>query len=441
MKLNGINILDVAVLKQNFSLEGLYPCVDNGTLLTFEQSAPVQGSFLAGEILTVLRSLQDGLPPDFLARECLEPERMRRRLEAVDSSFHAYTFDIKTQQDFFDRSWEQIMGLASPLCAGCTAEQAWRFYLCILLHLQSRPKLPLRQVDAAFIARTFPAAARPAPPPGGKAADQTVCSDRLCLCGSQLLFLSGGRLYALDRRQNSWQVLHDGPIRSYACTPALGLITADPSGAVAAPARPELCHQAEGHSICAVTAYADRYVLLTGEGRLLSNLKLPDGLCWQQAQQLRLGLNSLSCIVGELRGGLQYGSAPALHSFTGIRSLYTRSDGVRRYAVLRENGDLYVDGRDQPIPHVRAACLSPQGYFYATDKLFSLLRFDGTTQALLCLPKGSAVQEICADENNAVLLCRVGERDVLLTTWQNGPLPALPDCAAASPLQEGGACP
>lgn len=434
MKLHGVNILDIGMLKQNFSLQGLYPCVDNGTLLTFEESAPVRDSFLAGEIRAVLCALRDGQPPDFALSGRLEPDLLRRRLLHTDSSFSAYTRDAKTKQDFFDRSWAQIVELVAPLCTSCTAGQAWRFYLCILLHVQSRPKLPLQQADADFLAHAFAAPAdRPAP---AETAPGAFRADRLCLCGEQLLFLSDGRLYALDLTTCRWSLLRGGPVRSFACTPTLGLITVDPAGTVHAPVRPDLCRQAEGTAIQAVTAYGDRYVLLTQDGRLLSNLKLPDSLRWQQVRQLRLGLNSLSAVAGELCAALQYGSDPALHDFTGIRSLHTRTDGARRYAVLRENGDLFTDMRDKPIPRVQAACLSPQGYFYADSRCLIQIYFNDIPRSRLVLPKGSGyqAQEICADEHRAVVLYRAEDRDILMTSWQKGPLPALPepdDCPIA----------
>ena len=421
MKLDGVVILNLEGLKQHFDLSQLWVCMDNGTLQSFEHSLPA-GQFLVQAVRETLAEMYGGRTPDFVRAGCLNLQRLRARLEGTDSSFRAYTRQVQTGQDFFDRSWDQVVELAAPLCAGCTDGQAWRFYLSILLQVQARPKLPLRPQDLEFLARqlhTQPAAS-------GQGADSPP-SVRLVLCEDTLFCATEQGIFCLQGDETAWRQVREGPVAGYAYTRPLGLLAISAQGELDHPAPPALLRQAEGKTLTAVTAFGEQYVLLTEQGQLLSNLRLPDSLDWPGLRRIHLGLNSLTGIAGPLRGVVQYGADPKLTNFTGVRTVDTRTDGARHFAVLREGGELHLDSRpDAPVPGVQAACLGPDGAYFAADGGLFWCGWDGAQQVLRALPPAFCALEVRATDQGYACLGRQDGQEVLYVSGREQPLSSPP---------------
>ena len=153
---------------------------------------------------------------------------------------------------------------------------------------------------------------------------------------------------------------------------------------------------------------------------------MPPSLRWGSLCAVHLGLNSLTGITDPLRGVVQIGSDERLTDFTGVRSVDTRTDGARRFAVLREGGELHLDFLDRPLTRVEAACLGRDGCCLVARRHVFFYGWDGAGRAVRTLPEEFRASEICTSNGRVACIGRCGGEDRIFVAGREEPLPALP---------------
>ncbi len=425
MQLNEIHIMNIGMLAQNFSMEELWDNALNGTLAQFEQEVRNTDRDLQDEICRALTAFQKNEQPDFVSGNRLLPGRLRERLER----FQTKSQDVTDGTDFFSRDWKNVETVSASLQTACSAKQAWKLYLLLLLHFQAHAKKALRQEDIDYLTKSFSAKCGE---PENRAEEALArrAGRRIFLVDRNLLYARGNVIYRWTKKgRGGWKEFFRGrlPFCGIAYSESYGLIACMEDGSMPEETHPEVKRLADGREIVDVSAYGSCVLLLTGEGELLAMPDFPGGEAaqikqWRPVLGMQAGLNSLSCIVGEMREARQLGSDAVISDFTDVKKMETRTDEEgKHYIILRNDGTIYTDNQndDKTVKGAQNCCLGRSAYIYAVregeeSKLFMQSYNTGTAEKLCDFPPAFQIRELCAREEGIACLGVSGGRELLL---------------------------
>lgn len=408
-------ILSVEMMAQNFCMLELWENAQNGTLYTFEKEAEDTDQHLRIEILKTLENMWDGKKPEFVETG-LNLKKMQEHLKEFSSGSRS----IQDKKDFFSRNWSEIEDITFSLQKNCTFGQAWQLYLLLLLQLQARPKQVLQEKDRFFLRDCFERKETMQE----VVLDQTEEARKICMIRSTLVYAQESCVFAL--KGGKWELLYQGEkrIQNLAFCESYGLMICLEDGSMPIQTHPEIKKMVQGHKIKMVSSFGSQFALLTQEGDLLTNLRISEEEKkiyhqWKPITWMQVGLNSLSGVCGKLKSGIQIGSDKKIEDFTDIKRTDTRTDEMRHFMILRENGMLYSE-QGRIAEEVCAGCLTKDGCGYVQKDITKEGKMGGWN--MVFLPYGewiekrkvqktfsvqTEIRELYARENQIV--CRVYE--------------------------------
>lgn len=420
MQLNEMNIMNVGMMAQYFSMEELWNNVLNGTLVLFEQGIVDTDMGLRDDICQTLSEIQNNTQPEFVSQEKLVLDKMREKLWKYKKCSENRT----EQSDFFSRDWENIERISAPLQISCSNGQAWKLYLLLLLHFQACAKKPLKDEDIDYLLKSFSLNS-------GKVKDtdeqgNILTGNRIFLVDRNLLYAKKNVIYLWSG--SGWKEFwrEDFPFRGFAYSESYGLIACMADGSMPGKTHPEIKQLAEGKKIKEVSAYGKCVLLLTEDGELLTNLETTANeksqiVQWSPVVAIQAGLNSLSCIAGEQREVRQIGSDACISDYTGVKMVRTHTDEDRkRYIILRNDGSLYTDDSygSALLSGGQCCCLGGRGYVYIVrkegiPKLF-LRDYDMEPEKeIYDFPSCFQIKELCVREDAIACFGTDDDKEVL----------------------------
>ncbi len=282
---------------------------------------------------------------------------------------------------------------------GTSPRRRWAVYLFLLLHMQIKPKLPVRSQDVEDFLLIL------------DAMRDSLLTDLSHV--TRLAISRKGYLRCLEskiqlRRGGAWEVIYEapGPIASL-CVLDDDVLVVLLSDGTLAPCTPEhLRSAARNRKILQISAWGPNYILLCDDGTALSNLDVSD---WQNLHWVHMGTNSVCGISGPVCRAVQLFSDPALCDRTGLKAVYTRTtDDDLHYALLFEDDTLVTDTVPTPLPQVDAAALSMFGCVYIRKGQLWLRPYQtAPDMSIATLPKGFNPGELHC--RNDLVLCGTPE--------------------------------
>lgn len=389
MQLMGNNILSVEMMDQYFNMEELWKNIDNGTLYTFEQRADSSNTKLQSEILKTLEAIEKKETPDFLLKG-LSLEELEQKLKPFTDG----TKSIYDNMDFFERNWNKVEKISASLLDECTSDLAWRLYLMLLLFCQARPKKAVSDEDRTFLQKCF---------------EQQTLSRTV---DRKLFLFEGYLLYAKDCTIYAWYKgkWHDfftseRPVKSFGYSKDFGLIMCMDDGSVPPQTyRMRALKELIGNEkIKEVSVYSGQVGLLTQDGRFLTNMELKEPQkkvleSTGEIMRINMGFNSISGITRNGFHAFQVGLNEDFSVFSNVEITDTRKDENERYAILEQQGELFLD-HGRRISGVSAACLTADGYAWITpekdgDRLW-ICKAGNSQKQVDIFPQGISIKELC----------------------------------------------
>lgn len=406
MKLKGINITSLGAYKNHFEIEEVWENIGNGVLLEFQEKLAKNEEKNAAEEMIRIEMIQilkayenkDNLTEiikAFYSNGKWDLSALEKKIEPINSKSRDHDGN-----NFYTRNMQGIQSFTNGELIDWNDQKAALFYLFLLCFLQAKPQEEITEEAFAFIADKLSEAAYEG---------EKTQGSKLYPKGSGVLFLKNGKIMNEQEKQISPEC---EMISCFAYTEDLGLIAFTKQGAFSGCMEQTIRYEiekkrvdagTENEKIVMIAAFGEIYALLLENGSILTNV-LDSTKGWEEIRWIGAGLNSLTAVRGANRHLLELGSDEGLNDFSNVKAAYTWSaDGCRRYAVLRENGDLSMDDKTRE-KGVSAANISQKGYFFAIGQEIFWKEFDTGNKKKYTLPAEYTITELCECRSN--IYCR-----------------------------------
>lgn len=396
MKLGGVKIINLDSLKGKFDLEEVWGNLENGVLLDCQKELAVQGAELAKQMVNVLEELdkEEGLEEivsGFYRDSEWDLDGLRQVLKPLSAKSKDHSGG-----DFYSRNSERIRKLVEQGEIIWNRKKAALFFLFLILMLQVRPRKEITGEDILFMQKELKTSQKEA----GNI-EKTEDRRRLYPYGSGVFYLFEGKIVnekgiCVSPKQEE--------IDFFTYTERLGIIAFTKQGELSACTeaniRYEIRRQLEPfekkeQTIVMAAACHTIYALLTGSGRVISNVKDKiEG--WKKIRWIGVGLNSMTAIREKTGNLLELGSDSKMTEFSSVRAAYTWSEGICRYGILKEDGSWMMDD-GFTATGVQTGYLDREGYLYVmgTDIIF---RQYGMQNEVI-YQVGKRIMEVCKYRN------------------------------------------
>lgn len=368
--------------RTDFPFAALWQTVQSGTLKSFlEEWEKKHPQDLTSALIAALEAYRAGEPsPQFLTGGSLDAGG----LEACLQSYLRGSRDLDNL-DFLSRNRALLKRLTDPGMP-YSAKRAWALYVFLLLHLQFKPRLPIREGDVEVFLEIL-----------GQLPDTDLSAlsrqDRLALLEGKPCRCLPDRVEIYD---GGWKVWHrsDKPLAGLQVSHHWGMLLLGQDGSLTGAVPEEIRHAAQGRKLRQVSVCGGHYALLIADGTVVSDLPVSD---WKGISRIQAGVNSLTGIYGNGRVN-HCGSTELLQNYTDVEYAITRSqEGQSYFALLRTGNRLCLP--DRVLEGVQAVDICRKGYVYATRNSVEFLGFDGEEELLYLQREDMAVEELhCAGD-------------------------------------------
>ncbi|MCI9123331.1 MAG: hypothetical protein HFH35_04505 [Eubacterium sp.] len=411
MKIQGVHIATLGMLRKHFCLQEVWETIDNGMLLDCQKRLARQNAYAARETAQLLEAYvgKDGLAEVVCAF-------YRDGVWDLAGLEHALGPLLRKSRDhngnqFFSRNRKGIQQVVYSERIVWETGKAALFYLFLLLMLQADPQGEIAKEDFRFLCTSLETVPSESGTAGGKNRIPRLCSN-----GSGVFYLKEGMIYDTDGNAVSPE---NEKIGCFAYTQDLGLLAFTEQGRVSACTELDVKYEIAGAldqrqngRVVMAAAYGELYVLLLDDGTIVSNVEDPVTE-WNDLYWVGAGLNSITAIRGRNRCVMELGSDSRLSAYSDVGAVYTRSvEGCCRYMVLKENGVLVMDDGETET-EVGAAAIDRDGYVYAVGEEIIFRKFDSKTKksGRLAGAAGGRILELCKSRSHiyARAVCSDGE--------------------------------
>lgn len=400
MKIRGVYIATLGMLRKHFCLQEVWETIDNGMLLDCQKRLARQNAYAARETAQLLEAYdgKDDLAEVVSAFYC----GGEWDLEGLEHALAPLLIKSRDHNGnhFFSRNRKGMQQVVYSERIVWETGKAALFYLFLLLMLQKDPQGEIAKEDFRFLCTSL----ETVPSEWGTAGGKNRIP-RLCSSGSGVFYLKEGTIYDADSHAVSPE---NEKIGCFAYTEDLGLLAFTEQGMVSACTELDVKYEIAGAlqkrqhvRVVMAAAYGELYVLLLDDGTIVSNVEDPVTE-WNDLYWVGAGLNSITAIRGRNRCVIELGSDSRLSEFSDVSAVYTRSvEGDCRYMVLKENGVLVMDDGEMETD-VDAAVIDQDGYIYAVGEEIIFRKFDSKTKKSdrLADVAGGRILELCKSRSH-----------------------------------------
>lgn len=391
MKLGGVKIINLDSLKGKFDLEEVWGNIENGVLLDCQRDLARQGADLAGQIVTVLESLErekglDEVVSDFYRGGKWDLEGLEKGIKPFSTKSRDHSGN-----DFYSRNREKIQKLVEQGKVDWDGKTAAMFFLFLLMMLQVKPRAEIAAADFVWIHKKLKTLGG-----GFKEARRVGTGFRIYPYGSGVLYLKEGRIVNQQGRVFSPK---EEQIDFFTYTERLGIIAFTKQGEISGCTETDVRYGIErrraelaGGKIVMAAAYGGVYLLLTADGEVVSNvLDRLEG--WKKIRWVGAGLNSITAVREKNGSLLELGSDSKITEFSDVAAAYTWSEGKCRYGILKEN-QVFIMEDGSTVEGVCAASLDRDGYVYAVGGDVFFRPFEGDERKIYQVQAGGRIGEV-----------------------------------------------